>query len=142
MANKENEQRASESRKNASNRVNVRNGMKMVIEDRIAKANVSKQDEPLNDLLSYINFNYKNGFTVCLVLGAEITIRGESYSRQDEIICIKDNDESLFVIYRDRATKKWSLHFDELDLMHEDERSFHLMIDSILKEMAVEQYYF
>jgi len=135
----EKEQFVSDTNTGGCNRVNVRNGMKMVIDDRLQKANQINNDKPLDDLMYYINFEYQNGFTVSLLMGATIDIDGDTYFGKEGIYGIKDEGDLLFVIYREHVTRQWKLYYDEFNLLCDDEKAFYTMIDSLLNEVQVEQ---
>jgi hypothetical protein len=123
---------------NQESRVQVRNGMKLVLEDRISKANRTNIVDPLLETLNHIHFDFSDGFCVSVMLQGFVVIDGDLYTGRDKVFFVKERGEILFTIYRSKKSGMLCLAYDEIDLMCEVEKQFHIGIRQLLEELANE----
>ena len=125
---------------NREKRIQLRNGVKMVLEDRIEQANKTRSIDPILATLNRIHFNKSYGFKVSIMLEGFVVIDDTVYLGNDNVVLVRDGDELLFTIYQRKRDGMFSMVSDDLNLMYENEKEFHVGISKLLEELRMEEY--
>lgn len=125
---------------NRDKRIQLRNGIKLVLEDRIEQANRTGNIDPVLATLNRIHFNQSYGFKVSIMLEGFVVIDDTVYLGNDNVMLVRDGKELLFTIYQSKKDGMFSMVSDDLNLMCETEKEFHMGISKLLEELRMEEY--
>lgn len=115
-------------------RLNIRRGMRMVLEDRLKQSEKINDLFPLFDTLDFINEKYKDqGFSVSFLLHGYVIIDGILYTDNDNLVVVHEDGIALFIIYRHKHSGEMMIDANEIHFLEDREKQFYLMIDHILK---------
>lgn len=113
-------------------RYRIRMGIRMVLEDRLAKAWETGTMRPVHESLDYISDNAK-GFTVSLICCSNTIINGEEYTGRDGVIVVKEDNKPLIYVYKEKVTGATKLWFDEFNFLPLKEQQFYNQLNELLK---------
>lgn len=102
-------------------RVELRNGMLMCLEDAIVKADAGDK-QPLRDALNKIGNDYRDKGYSIMKVKKSINIRGVRYTATDNVIVVLENGLQMFTIFKDKETGKGWIDLDNLDLLTREEQ--------------------